>query len=182
MPAPTFRGRRRRRQRGYAAAPAQEQRPAGTAATLLLVVAIAWLTLVPAQQRADADPLPAAEPGGATMPAPAAGEAAAAATPAIVDIFAVRTWEPPPPPVVAPPPAPSEPPPPPPLPFTFLGRIAEAGKGTAYLLSERGTVRVVRVGDRLASGYLVEDYKDGQLVFLYPPMNIRQTLEIGDRP
>lgn len=106
----------------------------------------------------------------------------AAAAPAIVDIFAVRTWEPPPPPVVAPPPAPPVPPEPPPLPFVFLGRIVEAGKGAAYLLNERGAVRIVRVGDRLAGGYLVEDDKAGRLVFVYLPMKIRQTLPIGDRP
>lgn len=102
----------------------------------------------------------------------------AAAAP-VVDIFAVRTWEPPAPvEVEAPPPEPQAPP----LPFAFLGRIDEPGKAPAFLLTEGGAVRVVRVGDRIDGRYLVERYKDGDLVFLYLPMKLRQPLEIGDRP
>lgn len=97
----------------------------------------------------------------------------------VVDIFAVRTWEPPVPvEVAAPPPEPQAPP----LPFVFLGRIDEPGKAPAFLLTEGGAVRVVRVGDRIDGRYLVERYKDGNLVFLYLPMKLRQPLEIGDRP
>ncbi|CAG4882939.1 protein of unknown function [Georgfuchsia toluolica] len=92
----------------------------------------------------------------------------------VADVFAVRTWEPPPPPVD------TTPQPPPPLPFKFLGRIAVPGKGIAFMLAQGERVLVVSVGDSIGSDYRVEKYEKGQLLFRYRPMNISQTLVVGD--
>lgn len=113
-----------------------------------------------------------------------AGTAAAApaADQAIVDIFAVRTWEPPPPPpapvTAAAPPQPQAPP----LPFRFMGRIAEPGKDIVFLLTEGDRVLQAKVGDTIAGAYRLEEFDRGQLVFRYQPMNIVQTLAVGDAP
>lgn len=92
------------------------------------------------------------------------------------DIFAVRSWEPPPPP--PPPPAPPPPPQAPPLPFRFIGRIAD-GADVAYMLVLRDKVVSARVGDTLDAHYFLEKAEGGQLHFLYRPLNIRQTLQVG---
>lgn len=96
----------------------------------------------------------------------------------LVDIFAVRSWEPPP--VVAEPAAPAAPEAPP-LPFRFLGRIVEAERGPAYLLADGARVVVVGVGDSIGKNYRVEKYQNGQLLFRYRPMNLRQTLDVGEK-
>lgn len=90
--------------------------------------------------------------------------------------FAVRTWEPPRPVVqVAVPPPPQAPP----LPYRFLGRVSDPERGNAFLLTAGDRVLSVKAGDVLDGQYLVEEYRDGQLHFLYQPMNIRQTLFVG---
>lgn len=95
-----------------------------------------------------------------------------------VDIFAVRTWEPPP--AVAET-VEATAPQAPPLPFRFVGRIVEADRGPAYLLAEGARVFVVGVGDPVGKDYRVEKYENGQLLFRYRPMNLRQALDVGGR-
>lgn len=96
----------------------------------------------------------------------------------VVDIFAVRSWEPPP--VVS---AEATPAPPkaPPLPFRYLGRIVAADRGPAYLLAHGSSVVVVVVGDLVGKDYRVEKYESGRLVFRYRPMNLRQTLDLREK-
>lgn len=106
-----------------------------------------------------------------------------AALPATIDIFATRTWQPPaPPPSPDTTPAPPPPPQAPPLPFRFIGRVAEPGKATVFLLAEGDRVFDARIGDRIGSQYRVEKLEAGQLVFRYRPMNLRQSLAIGEAP
>lgn len=104
--------------------------------------------------------------------------------PAIVDIFAPRTWQP-----AAAVPAPGEaaaatavPPPPqaPALPFRLIGRLVEPGAAQVFLLTEDDDVLAVRIGDRIGNSYRVEKVEKGQLVFRYRPLNTRQTLALGD--
>lgn len=95
----------------------------------------------------------------------------------IVDVFAVRTWEPPKPVVARPMPPP--PPQAPPLPFRFLGRIADPDKGTAFLLIHGEQILSVGVGDRIDDIYRVDKLEGGQLYFLYQPLKIRQSLAVG---
>lgn len=99
----------------------------------------------------------------------------------VVDIFAVRSWEPPAVAaemVVA---AAPEPPQAPPLPFRFLGRIVDADRGAAYLLDDGSRVIVVGVGDSIGKNYRVEKYENGRLLFRYRPMNVRQALDVGEK-
>ena len=94
----------------------------------------------------------------------------------VTDIFAVRTWEPP---VQILPPAPLAPPDAPLLPFKFIGRIAEPQKGTAFLLTHGKDLVQVSVGDSVDGVYRVDKYENGQLYFLYQPLNIRQSIFVG---
>ena len=95
----------------------------------------------------------------------------------MTDIFAMRTWEPP----LAPPPPPAPAPPPvaPQLPFKFMGRIVDQQKETAFLLLRGKELVQVSVGDSIDGIYHVEKYENGQLYFLYQPLNILQTLFVG---
>jgi hypothetical protein len=81
-----------------------------------------------------------------------------------------------------PPPAPEPPPPPPtapPLPYTLLGSYAPEGQAPVYFLSRGDRVIDVRVGDRIDSIYQLESAAGGVLVFVYLPLDIRQTLAAG---
>lgn len=105
----------------------------------------------------------------------------AAASP-VVDIFASRTWQPPPPPPQAAAETAPPPPPPqaPPLPFRLVGRFVEPGQATVFLLAEAESVHAVSVGDSIGDTYRIEKLEGGKLVFRYRPMNVRQTLAVGD--
>lgn len=102
-------------------------------------------------------------------PAPDGGE--------IVDVFAVRTWAPPPPPVVI-----QAPPPPqaPPLPFRLLGQIEDGPEGQAFVLAQGDRVLNVSPGTTIDERYRLEKFEGGQLHFLYLPLNLRQTLAVGN--
>lgn len=110
------------------------------------------------------------------------------------DIFAVQHKEPepqkavPPPAVVTPPPppvpvvtAPAPPPQPvaPPLPFGYIGKLGDEGQYTVFL-SLRGRNYAVKAGDVVAQTYRVEDINPPTLTFMYLPMNIKQTMQIGE--
>lgn len=158
---------------------------------LLVVAAAALLAsgdlpewMLPASETPVSEAVPARPRPPATAAAPADGEGAGgtgggngdAAPKAVVDIFAVRTWEPPPPPPdLSPPP----PPPPPPLPFKYLGRVVEPGKKVAFMLADDKRVFVVGVGDAIGSDYRIESFENEQLVLRYRPMNVRQSIDVG---
>lgn len=141
---------------------------------LLALLVLAWLWLRPLPAHAPPAVVVGPPPLAAVrvMPPPAAAPPLGP----VADIFAIRNWEPPPPPAAAP-----APPQAPPLPFIFLGRIAEPGKQTAYMLSEGTRVRVVSVGDSIGENYRVEKFENGQLLFRYRPMNVRQALDVGTK-
>ncbi len=94
-------------------------------------------------------------------------------------LFAQHSWlvlplapVPPPPP---PPPAPTAPP----LPYTFLGSFAPEGEPPVFFLARGDRVIDARVGDRLDGVYQLESAAGGQLVFVYLPLDVRQTLAAG---
>jgi len=73
---------------------------------------------------------------------------------------------------------PSLPPPPPqapPLPYSYLGKLIEAGKTTVFLTKEDRNY-IVRAGDTLDGTYGVETVDEQQAVLNYLPLGIRQTL------
>jgi hypothetical protein len=93
-------------------------------------------------------------------------------------LFAMHSWHvipvvpvPPPPP----PPAPTAPP----FPYAFLGSYAPDGAPAVYFLSRQDRVIDAHVGDRLDGVYRFDGVENGQLVFVYLPLDVRQTLAAG---
>lgn len=75
---------------------------------------------------------------------------------------------------------PPEPPPAaPPLPFTYFGRMSEAG-GITVFLNGAGRNHAVRVGDVLDERYRIEAIDESELVVTYLPLQQRQTLRIAN--
>lgn len=101
---------------------------------------------------------------------------------ALIDIFAVRTWQPKTSNeidvVAAAEAAPEQPP----LPFRFIGRITAPGKPTAFLLNAGNRVIIARVGDRVEPSYRFIRYNKGQLMFETLPGKQQQVLDIGEAP
>jgi hypothetical protein len=101
-------------------------------------------------------------------------------------LFAAHSWYVPPPP---PPPAPVvtapvAPPKPtaPPLPFTFMGSYTPNGSPAVFFLTNGDKVYDVHLGDTLDNTYTVDEFKNGQLVFTYKPLNQQQQLSTGGAP
>ena len=98
------------------------------------------------------------------------------------DLFEAHSWYVAPPPPPPPPPAPPAAPTAPPFPYAFLGSFAEDGSKTSYFLTRNDRIYDVRLGDTLDGTYSVDAVENGQLVFTYRPLNIRQTLSLGGGP
>jgi hypothetical protein len=98
--------------------------------------------------------------------------------------FESKSWyvpppSPPPPPVVQIKPAPPPPPAAPPLPFTFLGLYQDAAKPVIFLV--RGDrVLMVSAGEVIEGTYRVEGIVGTTLAITYLPLNIRQSLAVGN--
>ena len=104
----------------------------------------------------------------------------AAAEDEAVDIFKGKSWYVPPPP--PPPPMPVPPPPPtaPPMPFAYLGSYRGDDGRLIIFLTRNDRIYSVSPGDVLEGIYRVEEIASGQLVLTYLPLNIRQTINIGE--
>jgi hypothetical protein len=68
---------------------------------------------------------------------------------------------------------------PPPLPFQFMGRFIDGGK-TAYFLQVEDRNVVARVGEKVGDNYQLDAAANGTLTFTYLPLNLKQTLAVGD--
>jgi hypothetical protein len=150
-------------------------------AVVVLVLALLagwWLNRASEPEAPPPAPAPAANPvppPARTIP-PSQQAANPPEAPAkVVDIFAVRTWEPPPPPLAAFVPPPQAPP----LPFRFMGRIAEPGTAPEFLLLQGDRVLRVKAGERVGGDYRLEKFEGGKLYFRYRPLNVEQTLPVG---
>jgi hypothetical protein len=101
---------------------------------------------------------------------------------AAASLFSAQSWyvEPPAPPparvVYRPPPAPTAPP----LPFVFMGSYKAEGGGSTYFLTAGDRVYDVKVGDTLDNTYSVDGVKSGQLLLTYMPLQIQQSLAVGE--
>lgn len=95
----------------------------------------------------------------------------------VPDIFAVRSWMPPPPPESSAPPEPQTPP----LPFRYIGRIDEAGKKPAILLTVGERVLPFSVGQMVNGQWRLTGDNGKQLTFRFLPLNTVQTLSIPAR-
>lgn len=121
---------------------------------------------------------------GASALAPAAAAqpqfALAARSPAAeayVDLFAPRVVK-----VARPAAPPAEParPMPPPLPFTFIGQMVEEGRPKVFL-QEGDTLHAVAEGDMLGRSYRVTGIGNGRINLLYLPLDMTQTISVGNR-
>ena len=94
-------------------------------------------------------------------------------------LFAQHSWYvlPPAPPPAAPPPPPE--PTAPAFPYTFIGSFAPEDHPPVFFLAHGDRVIDARVGDRIDGVYQFESAAGGQLVFVYLPLNIRQSLAAG---
>jgi hypothetical protein len=70
---------------------------------------------------------------------------------------------------------------PPAMPFRVLGRYVDAGEETVFLQHAEQNI-AARVGDVLSEQYKVESIAAGVLTLIYLPLNLRQTLDIGETP
>ena len=68
---------------------------------------------------------------------------------------------------------------PPALPFQFLGRFVDEGKAAYFLQAGERNV-VARPGDTLEERYRFDGVVQGSLQFTYLPLNLKQTLAVGD--
>lgn len=93
--------------------------------------------------------------------------------------FGKHSWNPPPPPPVVIVPAPPPKPTAPPLPFTYLGKMLDAGVWEAYLARGEETF-VVREHGVVDANYRVETIAPPTMTIIYVPLKQMQTLSIGD--
>ena len=100
-----------------------------------------------------------------------------------VDIFKGKSWyvaPPKPKPVPPPPPPPPPPPTAPPMPYTYMGSYQGKDGRMIIFLTKGDQVYSVSPGDVLEGIYRVEGIASGQLVLIYLPLNIQQTISIGE--
>ena len=98
------------------------------------------------------------------------------------ELFAPKSWYSPPPPPPPPAPVPLAAPTAPPLPYTFVGSYTDGNGTTVYFVTREDRVYDVKPGDVLDQIYSVGAVENGQLVFTYKPLNVRQLLPIGAAP
>lgn len=91
-------------------------------------------------------------------------------------LFDSKSWYvPPPPPKALPPPPPMAPP----LPFSYMGKMLEDGRTTVFLTRQNRNF-VVSAGDTIESTYRVDEIGAHSMTLTYLPLNIKQTLQIGE--
>jgi hypothetical protein len=166
--------------------------PSRREGVLLAVVAALVLVVVVTEQKSEdqAGTLAEARPAARTKSAGRAADTgdldlaqlrreAAAGEPE--NVFASKSWYVPPPPPPPPPPVVVAPvvPTAPPLPFTYLGRYADAGK-PIFLLVKGDRILTVKEGEVIEGNYRVDGIAGTKLGLTYLPLNIKQTLETGN--
>jgi len=99
-----------------------------------------------------------------------------------VNAFESKSWyvpPPPPPPRPAPQARPAPVPTAPPLPFTYLGRFQD-GASTVIFLARSERLLAVSAGDVIEGTYRIDGIAGATMAFTYLPLNIKQTLSIGN--
>ncbi|WP_283743549.1 hypothetical protein [Sideroxydans sp. CL21] len=93
----------------------------------------------------------------------------------VKDMFTAKSWyAPPPPPKI--PPRPSAPP----LPFNYIGKMLEEGDHRAVFLEKQSRIFVVREGDAIEASYRVDAINPPVMILTYLPLEIKQTVQIGE--
>ena len=96
----------------------------------------------------------------------------------ITNAFEPRSWIVPPPKIKQAP-LPSPAPQAPPLPYTYIGKMMEDGKIVVFLTRQELNY-TVRSGDQLDNVYQVDDIRPTVMLLTYLPLNLQQSLPIGD--
>lgn len=69
----------------------------------------------------------------------------------------------------------------PPMPFSYMGKMFDGESGKLVLYLSKGDVPYsVSVGDLIDGTYRVEAVSEVEVTFIFLPLNIKQTLIIGD--
>lgn len=135
-------------------------RPADDLAAMLGALDPARLHARPKAAAAATDPFFEPPPPAPPQPAPDAAPKRAAVTP-------VRAS-----PAPAPAPAPTAPA----LPFRYLGRLIEGAQPPRVLLARGDEAIVARAGDTIAGDYRLDEVSANELVFVYLPLDQRQSM------
>ncbi|MGZ8983680.1 MAG: hypothetical protein ACXW11_06975 [Methylotenera sp.] len=98
----------------------------------------------------------------------------------MINVFKSKSWFVPPPPPPPPKPVPPLRPTAPPLPYAFLGSYQEPGGHLIIFLTRGERVYSVSPGDIIENTYHVDGVAAGLLGLTYLPLNIKQTMNIGE--
>ena len=93
----------------------------------------------------------------------------------VKDIFQAKSW-------YVPPPAPKIRPKPsaPPLPFIYIGKLIEPGKASTVFLESQNRTYLVHEDDSIDTNYHIDTIKPPVMTLTYLPLDIKQTMQIGD--
>jgi hypothetical protein len=100
----------------------------------------------------------------------------------ITNVFSPSSWFVPPPPPPPPKPVKASPPPKPtapPLPFIYFGRYEDSST-KVIMLAKGEQIYTVSEGDVIDNTYRVEQVRVGVIDLTYLPLNIKQSINIGD--
>lgn len=95
----------------------------------------------------------------------------------VKDVFTSKTW------YVPPPPSKPEPPPPPsapPLPFVYLGKMVQEENPIVFM-SKQDRNYAVKEGDVIDATYRVDSIKGSLMELTYIPLDMKQTMHIGEQ-
>jgi hypothetical protein len=93
----------------------------------------------------------------------------------VKDMFPASSWYVPPPVTrVVPPPAA------PPLPFVFIGKMQEDGNKYVVFLERQNRIYLVREGGAIDANYRVDSINVPVMTLTYIPLDIKQTVQIGE--
>jgi hypothetical protein len=98
---------------------------------------------------------------------------------AVKDMFPSKSWYVPPPPpkvVAGPPPVPTAPP----FTYQYIGKMIEEENHSAVFLENRSRIFIVHAGDTFEGQYRVEAIDPPVMTLTYLPLDIKQTVQIGE--
>ena len=96
----------------------------------------------------------------------------------VKDMFPSKSWFVPPPQakIVTPHPVPTVPP----FTYQYIGKMIEDGNRSAVFLENKSRIFVVHSGDTIESKYRVDVIEPPVMTLTYLPLNIKQTVQIGE--
>ena len=97
----------------------------------------------------------------------------------VKDMFPSKSWfvAPPPPKVVAgPPPVPTAPP----FTYQYIGKMIEEENRSTVFLENKSRIFIVRAGDTIDNQYRVETIDPPLMTLTYLPLELKQTVQIGE--